>query len=54
MAGLQGPHYCGSNAIHRRYAIYGFYPNERQHGKKGLALTINSVILCIYSFYQKC
>ncbi|GAU17127.1 hypothetical protein TSUD_106260 [Trifolium subterraneum] len=35
MAGLQGPHYCGTNTIHRRYAIYGFYPNERQHGKKG-------------------
>ncbi|PNY15594.1 cellulose synthase-like protein h1-like, partial [Trifolium pratense] len=23
MAGLQGPHYCGTNTIHRRYAIYG-------------------------------
>ncbi|XP_045805954.1 cellulose synthase-like protein B4 [Trifolium pratense] len=35
MAGLQGPHYCGTNTIHRRYAIYGFYPNERQYVKKG-------------------
>ncbi|AES67199.2 putative cellulose synthase (UDP-forming) [Medicago truncatula] len=34
MAGLQGPYYGGSNTFHRRYAIYGFYPNEIQHGNK--------------------
>jgi hypothetical protein len=39
MAGLQGPYYGGSNTFHRRYAIYGFYPNQIQYGNKGLALS---------------
>jgi len=52
MAGLQGPYYGGSNTFHRRYAIYGFYPNEIQYGNKGLALIRNSLIHCISLFYQ--
>jgi len=53
MAGLQGPYYGGSNTFHRRYAIYGFYPNQIQSGNKGLALTIHSLIHCISLFYEK-
>ncbi|XP_027927164.1 cellulose synthase-like protein H1 [Vigna unguiculata] len=35
MAGLQGPHYSGSNAFHRRNVIYGLYPEEIEIGRKG-------------------
>ncbi|XP_061375280.1 cellulose synthase-like protein H1 isoform X1 [Gastrolobium bilobum] len=33
MAGLQGPHYAGTNTFHRRKAIYGLYPDEIEAGK---------------------
>ncbi|KAK7335582.1 hypothetical protein VNO80_27506 [Phaseolus coccineus] len=35
MAGLQGPHYSGTNAFHRRNVIYGLYPHEIEIGRKG-------------------
>jgi len=44
MAGLQGPHYSGTNTLHRRNVIYGLYPDEIEIGRKGLSL-INHEIL---------
>lgn len=35
MAGLQGPFYGGTNAFHRRNAIYGLYLEEIESEKKG-------------------
>ncbi|RDY01531.1 Cellulose synthase-like protein H1, partial [Mucuna pruriens] len=35
MAGLQGPYYSGTNAFHRRNAIYGLFPHEIANGTKG-------------------
>ncbi|KAL9322587.1 hypothetical protein ACSQ67_010640 [Phaseolus vulgaris] len=35
MTGLQGPHYSGTNAFHRRNVIYGLYPDEIEIGRKG-------------------
>ncbi|KAG5114522.1 hypothetical protein JHK82_037791 [Glycine max] len=35
MAGLQGPFYGGTNAFHRRNAIYGLYPDEIESERKG-------------------
>ncbi|CAJ1956284.1 unnamed protein product [Sphenostylis stenocarpa] len=45
MAGLQGPYYAGTNAFHRRNAIYGLYPDEiiesgRKEGKLGEKILI--------------
>ncbi|XP_047181632.1 cellulose synthase-like protein H1 isoform X1 [Vigna umbellata] len=34
MAGLQGPHYSGTNAFHRRNVMYGLYPEEIEIGRK--------------------
>ena len=38
MAGLQGPHYSGTNTLHRRNVIYGLCPEEIEIGRKGLSL----------------
>ncbi|XP_027339836.1 cellulose synthase-like protein B4 isoform X2 [Abrus precatorius] len=35
MAGLQGPYYIGTSTFHKRNAIYGFYPDEIEIGRKG-------------------
>ncbi|XP_027927163.1 cellulose synthase-like protein H1 isoform X2 [Vigna unguiculata] len=35
MAGLQGPHYSGTNTFHRRNVIYGLCPEEIEIGRKG-------------------
>jgi len=39
MTGLQGPHYSGTNAFHRRNVIYGLYPEEIEIGRKGLSFS---------------